>query len=164
MGLAAIAGSQDPYPFRKNEESNMNTSRNEMLHWTPSEQERYIRGFVDGEGWPAYYRTRSNQGHHKPGYISSRAVFVSNTNKALLESIGAMLSKLGIESKFYLDTKAGVRRSKVTSWRLAILGRDNLLRFRDKVGFSDLGKAKTLMALLDSYRKHGSESPRRSRW
>ena len=58
----------------------MNTGRNEMLHWALPEQERYIRGFVDGEGWPAYYRTRSSHGHHRPDYISSRAVFVSNTN------------------------------------------------------------------------------------
>jgi len=142
----------------------MNTGRNEMLQWTLPEQERYIRGFVDGEGWPAYYRTRSRHGHHRPGYISSRAVFVSNTNKMLLESIRAMLNNLGIESKLYLDTKAGVRKSTVTSWKLTILGRDNLLRFRDKIGFSDLGKATTLTALLNSYRKHGSESPRRSLW
>ena len=142
----------------------MNTGRNEMLHWALPEQERYIRGFVDGEGWPAYYRTRSSHGHHRPDYISSRAVFVSNTNKMLLGSIGAMLNNLGIESKLYLDTKAGVRKSTVTSWKLTILGRDNLLRFRDKIGFSDLGKATTLKAMLDSYRKHGSESPRRSLW
>jgi intein/homing endonuclease len=142
----------------------MNTSRSEMLQWTVPEQERYIRGFVDGEGWPAYYRTRSRQGHHKPGYVSSRAVFISNTNKALLDSIGAMLNKLGIESKLYLDARAGVRKSTVTSWKLTILGRDNLLRFRERIGFSDIGKATTLKAMLDSYRKHGSESPGRSRW
>jgi len=135
-----------------------------MLQWTVPEQERYIRGFVDGEGWPAYYRTQSRHGHHRPGYISSRAVFVSNTNKALLESVRAMLDRLGIESKLYLDARAGVRKSTVTSWKLTILGRDNLLRFRDKIGFSDLGKSTTLKAMLDSYRKHGSESPRRSRW
>ncbi len=142
----------------------MNTCRSEMLQWTPLEQGRYIRGFIEGEGWPAYYRTRSMKGHHKPGYVSSRAVFVSNTNKALLQSLGTMLNGLGIASKLYLDTEAGVRKSKVTSWKLAILGRENLLRFRNKVGFSDLGKARTLDSLLDSYRKHGSESPRRSLW
>jgi len=142
----------------------METSRNEMLQWALREQERYIRGFVDGEGWPAFYRTRSTQAHHKPGYISSRAVFVSNTNKVLLENIRAMLSEMGIDSKLYLDTKAGVRRSTITSWKLAILGRDNLLRFRDRIGFSDAGKSGTLTAMLDSYRKHGSESPMRSMW
>ncbi len=142
----------------------MKTGRSEMLQWTLPEQERYIRGFVDGEGWPAYYRTRSRQGHHRPGYIGSRAVFVSNTNRALLENIRSMLKELGIESKIYMDTKAGVRRSTITSWKLAILGRDNLLQFRDKIGFSDPGKAGTLEAMLDSYRKHGSESPRRSWW
>jgi intein/homing endonuclease len=139
----------------------MNTGRSEMLQWTRPEQERYIRGFVDGEGWPAYYRTRSIQGHHRPGYVNIRAVFVSNTNKALLENIREMLRGLGIESKLYLDAKAGVRRSTITSWKLAILGRDNLLRFRAKIGFSDSAKARTLKTMLDSYRKHGSESLRR---
>ena len=161
--MAAIAGSQDPYPFRKNEESTMNTG-SEMLQWTVPEQERYVRGFVDGEGWPAYYRTRSRQGHHKPGYVGSRAVFVSNTNKTLLRSIRAMLHSLGIESKLYLDARAGVRKSTITSWKLAILGRENLLQFRDRIGFRDTFKAETLKAMLDSYRKHGSESPRRSLW
>jgi len=142
----------------------MEIDRSEMLQWALREQERYIRGFVDGEGWPAFYRTRSARAHHKPGYISSRAVFVSNTNKALLENIRAMLSEMGINSKLYLDTKAGVRRSTITSWKLAILGRDNLLRFRDRIGFSDAGKSGTLTAMLDSYRKHGSESPMRSMW
>jgi intein/homing endonuclease len=135
-----------------------------MLHWALNEQERYIRGFVDGEGWPAFYRTRSTQAHHKPGYVSSRAVFVSNANKALLEKIRAMLTEMGIDSKLYLDTKAGVRRSTITSWKLAILGRDNLVRFQERTGFSDSGKAGTLRTMLDSYRKHGSESPRRSWW
>ena len=142
----------------------METSRSEMLQWALREQERYIRGFVDGEGWPAFYRTRSTRAHHKPGYISSRAVFVSNTNKSLLEDIRAMISEMGIDSKLYLDTKAGVRRSTITSRKLAILGRDNLLRFRDRIGFSDAGKSGTLTAMLDSYRKHGSESPTRSMW
>jgi len=142
----------------------METSRSEMLQWALREQERYTRGFVDGEGWPAFYRTRSTRAHHKPGYISSRAVLVSNTNKSLLEDIRAMLSEMGIDSKLYLDTKAGVRRSTITSWKLAILGRDNLLRFRDRIGFSDAGKSGTLTAMLDSYRKHGSESPTRSMW
>ena len=142
----------------------MDTRRSEMLQWALREQERYTRGFVDGEGWPAFYRTRSTRAHHKPGYISSRAVFVSNTNKSLLEDIRAMISEMGIDSKLYLDTKAGVRRSTITSWKLAILGRDNLLRFRDRIGFSDAGKSGTLTAMLDSYRKHGSESPMRSMW
>jgi intein-encoded DNA endonuclease-like protein len=142
----------------------MDTSRSETLQWTLREQERYIRGFVDGEGWPAYYRTRSTRAHHKPGYVSSRAVFVSNTNKALLENIRAMLNEMGIDSKLYLDTKAGVRRSTITSWKLAILGRDNLVRFHDRIGFTDSGKAGTLKAMLNSYRKHGSESPMRSLW
>jgi len=142
----------------------MDTRRSEMLQWALREQERYTRGFVDGEGWPAFYRTRSTRAHHKPGYVSSRAVFVSNTNKAVLENIKAMLTEMGIDSKLYLDTKAGVRRSTITSWKLAILGRDNLLRFRDRIGFSDAGKAGTLRAMLDSYRKHGSESPMRSMW
>jgi intein/homing endonuclease len=142
----------------------MEKSRNEMSQWALREQERYIRGFVDGEGWPAYYRTRSTRAHHKPGYVSSRAVFVSNTNKALLENIKAMLAKMGIDSKLYLDSKAGVRRSTITSWKLAILGRDNLLRFRHRIGFTDTGKAGTLKTMLDSYRKHGSESPMRSMW
>jgi intein/homing endonuclease len=141
----------------------MNIGRNEMLRWTPHEQERYIRGFVDGEGWPAYYRTRSRQGHHRPGYVNMRGIFVSNTNRALLQDIRTMLSGLGIKSKLYLDAEAGDRRSKITSWKVSILGRDNLLRFREAIGFSDPGKARTLKAMLNSYRKHGSESPRRFR-
>jgi hypothetical protein len=90
-------------------------------------------------------------------------MFVSNTNKPLLENIRATLTEMGIDSKL-LDTKAGVRRSTITSWKLAILGRDNLLRFRERIGFRDAGKAGTLRAMLDSYRKHGSESPTRSMW
>jgi intein/homing endonuclease len=139
----------------------MNADLNDMLGWTLPEQERYIRGFADGEGWPAFYRTRSNHGHHRPGYVSIRAVFISNTNKPLLQTVRKMLGALGIESKLYLDAEPGTRRSTVTSWKLTILGRENLLRFREKVGFSDASKARTLTSMLDSYRKHGSESLRR---
>jgi intein/homing endonuclease len=125
----------------------------EMLQWSVREQSRYIRGFVDGEGWPAYYRTRSQRGHHRPGYVSIRAVFISNTNKALLENIRVMLLTLGIESKLYLDARAGVRRSKTTSWKIAILGRSNLLRFQKRIGFSDSEKMNTLRLMLNSYKR-----------
>jgi hypothetical protein len=142
----------------------MEKNRNEMSQWALHEQERYIPGFVDGERWPAFYKTRSTRADHKPGYVSSRAVSVPNTDKPQLENIRALLTGTRIDSKLYLDSKAGVPRSTITSWKLAILGRDNLLRSRDKIGFTDAGKAGTLTAMLDSYRKHGSESPRRSMW
>jgi len=141
----------------------MNTGHREMLGWTLPEQERYIRGFADGEGWPAFYRDRSRQGHHRPGYVNSRAIFISNTNKPLLQAVRRMLMGLGIESRLYLDAEPGTRKSTITSWKLAILGRENLLRFQEKVGFSDTKKVKTLKAMLHSYRKHGSESLRRFR-
>lgn len=128
----------------------------EMLKWSLAEQARYIRGFADGEGWPAFYKDKVTRGHHKPGYISNRAVFVSNTNKALLLMVQKMLDNLGVKSRLYLDAKAGTRRSTMDSWKIAILGQENLQRFSELVGFGDAKKTQILRDMLNSYRKHGS--------
>ncbi len=127
-----------------------------MTKWSLAEQARYIRGFVDGEGWPAFYYDKVTRGHHKKGYISNRAVFISNTDKALLQGVKKMLENLGVESRLYLDAKAGTRRSTIDSWKLAILGRGNLTLFSKVIGFSGAKKAKILQTMLNSYRKHGS--------
>lgn len=124
-----------------------------MLRWSKSEQARYIAGFVDGEGWPAFYIDKTEKGRHKPGYINSRAVFISNTNKALLLAIQEMLKNLGIESRLYLDAKAGTRKSTKDSWKLTILGKENLEQFSKKIGFCDKEKSKTLQKMLSSYPK-----------
>jgi len=128
----------------------------EMLKWTPSEKAGYIRGFVDGEGWPAFYYDRVTRGHHKRGYISNRAVFISNTNKKLLLTIQKLLEMLGVKSRLYLDAKAGTRRNTKDSWKVAILGQENLTRFSNTIGFGDADKMQILQNMLSSYRKHGS--------
>jgi hypothetical protein len=110
----------------------------EMLAWPLNEQAKYIRGFVDGEGGPRFYRWRNERkGHHVPGDPHVRAITVSNADRRLLNTIQLMLKNLGIRSRIYLDVRKGQRKATMDSWVLKILDKESLTSFARAIGFSN---------------------------
>lgn len=129
----------------------------EMLAWPLNEQAKYLRGFVDGEGGPCFYRYRGEKkGHHSPGEPHVRAVDVSNSDRRLLNTVQRMLEKLGIRSRTYLDAQKGERKATMDSWRLKILDKESITKFAELIGFSDPKKMDILQQIIASYREHGS--------
>jgi len=125
----------------------------EMLAWSPKEQAKYIRGFVDGEGGPRFYRWRSERkGHHVPGEPHVRAITISNSDKCLLNTVQQMLTNLGIRSRIYLDVRKGERKATVDSWVLKILDKESITKFAQNIGFSDPRKMDVLQQIIASYR------------
>jgi len=129
----------------------------EMLVWSLSEQAKYIRGFVDGEGGPRFYRWRSGRkGHHVPGEPHVRAITVSNSDRRLLNTVQTMLKNLGIMSRIYIDVRKGQRKATMDSWVLKILDKKSLTKFAELIGFSNTEKMDVLQQIIASYRNLGS--------
>jgi len=106
------------------------------------------RGFFDAEGsvWRERYQVR-----------------VHNTNPRLIELCKQLLEKIGVycsihrrrQSKLLKCPKTGKRyhRNSKVILDLAIYGRENILRFAKKVGFTIARKQAELMKLVRRYRK-----------
>jgi len=125
----------------------------EMLMWSLTEQAKYIRGFVNGEGGPRFYRWRSERkGHHVPREPHVRAITVSNSDRYLLNTVQQMLKNLGVRSRIYLDVRKGQRKATKDSWVLKILDRESLTKFAHSIGFSDPRKMDVLQQIIASYR------------
>jgi len=129
----------------------------EMLTWQLNEQAKYLRGFVDGEGGPRFYRwRRERKGHHVPGDPHVRAIAVSNSDKRLLNTVQQIMKNLSIRSRIYLDVRKGERKATKDSWVLKILDRKSLVKFVELIGFSDPEKMDVLQQIIASYRELGS--------
>ncbi len=128
----------------------------ELLNYTKEQKISYLRGLADGEGWPAFYRDKTTRGHHKQGYANNRSICISNTDLQLLEKAQQLLESLGIISKIYKDSVAGTRKATKDSWKLTILGKENMQIFADLVGFTNPEKEDKLRNMMASYREHGS--------
>ncbi len=124
-----------------------------MLAWPLNEQARYLRGFVDGEGGPRFYRWHhERKGHHVPGDPHVRAIAISNADKRLLNTVQQMLKNLGIRSRIYLDVRKGERKATRDGWVLKILDKESITKFAELIGFSDPKKMDILQQIIASYR------------
>ncbi|MEM5814311.1 MAG: LAGLIDADG family homing endonuclease [Candidatus Aenigmatarchaeota archaeon] len=112
---------------------------------------KYIRGFADGEGAPIMYRgCKKKNGKSYPQW--DRKVKLSNSDKELLLTVQQMLHNVGIESRMYMDHPAGTGRATKDCWALVVLGKNNIVRFRELVGFTDARKADLIGKIVASYR------------
>lgn len=112
----------------------------------------FLQGLFDADG--------SVQGHHGKG-ISVR---LAQSSLATLEAVQRMLLRLGIAARIYKNRRpAGMRllpnadRTPAPYFCQAqhelVLANDNLLVFRDRVGFQQPDKRAKLNDLLDGYRR-----------
>jgi len=111
----------------------------------------FLRGFFDADG--------SVQGSQSKGV----SVRLAQSDLPRLEAVQRMLLRLGVASTIYQRRKAGYSRlpdgkgdmkdyvTKV-QYELVISG-ENLLQFRDKVGFTDMDKARRLQAAMGNYQR-----------
>ena len=143
--LKKLAGEVGMTPGRKDI-----TSRIEQ---TSSDFHRgFLRGFFDTDG--------SVQGSQAKGV----SVRLAQSDRGRLAAAQRMLLRLGIASRLYeerrpaqvrlLPDQRGGRREYATATQheLVISG-DNLLRFAERVGFSDTDKALRLRSLCSTYRR-----------
>lgn len=107
------------------------------------------RGFFDAEGWVNVERYMIEAGNTDPKII---ALF-----KRLLEKVGIDCRTHRCRQKeTFTSPRTGklYRRSSEFIMRLAIYGKDNILKFADKIGFAIPRKQLKLMNLI---RKYGKE-------
>jgi ribonucleoside-diphosphate reductase alpha chain len=112
----------------------------------------FLRGFFDTDG--------SVQGSQQKG-VSIR---LAQSNLPRLEAVQRMLLRLGVASVIYRnrrcpgarrlpDGKGGTADYPIKAQHELVIAGENLLRFRDLVGFTDRNKERRLAALLASYRR-----------
>ncbi len=108
-----------------------------------------LQGLFDSDG--------SVQGHHEKGV----SVRLAQSDRECLAAVQRMLLRLGIASTIYANRReAGVAllpdgrggRAEYAQHEL-VVSNDNLVRFRDVVGFSDTDKAVRLETLLAGYER-----------
>ncbi len=110
----------------------------------------FLRGFFDADG--------SVQGTHAKG-ISVR---LAQSDIARLEAVQRMLLRLGINSTFYKerrpagtralpDGKGGAGNYHCVANHELVVSRANLVRFADKIGFTDTGKMRRLQTAIAGY-------------
>jgi len=104
----------------------------------------FLRGLFDSEG------NVSGSNLDRPK-ISTRFIGFFNTNLKLIYLVKKLLESLGIEIQ-NIDKRIGGFKNSLC-YRLRIGGKENLKRFRDKIGFSIKRKNKKLDDILKSYKK-----------
>ncbi len=124
----------------------------EVLAWSRNEQLRYVRGFADGEGGPRLSYHKSMDGLRS--YANIRMVVISNTDLKLLSTIKRIPGGVGIESRIYLDHRAGERKATKNCCALAVLRGQSLERFARLVGFTNKLKAEKLPTIVKSYKRY----------
>ena len=112
----------------------------------------FLRGFFDADG--------SVQGTQDKGV----SVRLSQSDMPRLEAVQRMLLRLGIASRIYRnrrragvsllpDGKGGHAHYATRAQHELVIAGDNLLQYRQQVGFSDTEKAARLEILLKSYKR-----------
>ncbi len=112
----------------------------------------FLKGFFDADG--------SVQGTQSKGV----SVRLAPSDLARLEAVQRMLLRLGIVSQIYKDRrsittaslpdgKGGMADYRVKPQHELVISGENLLRFRDQIGFADTDKQQRLNDLLAGYKR-----------
>ncbi|HEC64622.1 hypothetical protein LCGC14_0615100 [marine sediment metagenome] len=102
----------------------------------------WLRGFADGEG---HVSKPQSEGLRK----SSRVISIPNTEPILIKKACEVLDEVGIT--YFVRTKQMVNRKPIEV--IFISHQENLIRWRDKVGFTSLKKTKRLASLIKEYKQ-----------
>ncbi|NIP40460.1 MAG: hypothetical protein GTN39_02990 [Candidatus Aenigmarchaeota archaeon] len=96
---------------------------------------RFLKGFFDSEG--------------SVGTNSRRVVAVS-TNKQGLNGIKSLLSRSGINSRIHRNKE--IRGNRKPCYSIRITGRENILKYNEKIGFSIRRKQVKLDVITNNYK------------
>jgi len=119
----------------------------EMEKTSSSFYKGFLRGLFDADGSP--------QGNQRKG----TSVRLSQSNLEILKAVQRMLLRLGISSKIYKNRRdEGTRELpghkkeyNIKPQHELVISNDNIVQFREKVGFSDTDKIEKLEEILNSY-------------
>lgn len=123
----------------------------ELLSWSKAEQMRYVRGFGDGEAGPRLYHHRSKDSVKM--HLNIRSVVFSNTDLRLLATVRRIQKNVGVDSKIYINQRAGEKKATKESYALVIVRRSSLEIFTKLVNFTNTRKADILSQILSSYNR-----------
>lgn len=103
----------------------------------------FLRGFYDSEGCV-------------PKDVKAKFISISNQSRQLLQFCKDLLSNLGMESRpIRIQSKKGDRTNfgvySENHYELNIGNKENLIKFRDLVGFNIKRKQNNLIKMIDSY-------------
>jgi ribonucleoside-diphosphate reductase alpha chain len=112
----------------------------------------FLKGFFDADG--------SVQGTQRKGV----SVRLAQSDLPRLEAVQRMLLRLGVVSQIYKDRRAqttaslpdgkgGVAEYAIKPQHELVISGENMLQFRDQVGFADTDKAQCLDDLLAGYKR-----------
>ena len=77
--------------------------------------------------------------------VNKRSIYLQSVSKKGIESVQRLLLELGVNVKVYVYHRENKNHS--TNYILAIMGRENLLKYNNLVGFNHLNKSKKLKIL-----------------
>jgi len=106
-----------------------------------SEKIAYIRGFADADGTVGSYGR----------YNSGRRVALTNTNKDILLIIQKWLKEMGIKSKLETSIQKNPRWKQ--RYDLTIKDKNNLILFKDIIGFELPKKSMELKRITSNYKE-----------
>src|SRR3990167_5018320 len=102
-----------------------------------SNEAMWLRGFADGEGSVSKPQAEGLRS-------SERTIFLCNTEEILIEKACKILGKLDIP--YYVRKKKMVNKKPI--WLIYISHQENLVKWRDKIGFTSLKKKERLDNLI----------------
>ncbi len=106
----------------------------------------FVKGFFDSEGGVS----GSNLDTPKK---ATRFIAAYNSNKKLIYFVKSLVEDIGINiQNIDLRNHSGFTNDKTKEYRLRIGGRENLKKFKEKIGFSIKRKNKKLDKVLKSYK------------
>ena len=101
----------------------------------------WLRAFFDAEGWVELQAAKS------------RSVRVDCINENGMKQVAKLLGRFGIRSQLKI-------REPNYMWRLNICGKENLAKFKDKIGFLHPAKAELMHKIVESYKDYEWDLPR----
>jgi len=112
---------------------------------SPPLQKEFLKAFFDDEGSVGLRVFR------KTGEIKRNLTLSSNSFNFIKQVKKILKINFGILSNKILTCKKKIENKQYTNYILSITGKENFVKFRDKIGFSSPNKNHKLNSLISSY-------------